>query len=228
MYPTYTRTAAPILLNPDSDGDQAGIAPTQTATVFVVDDEPTVRDSVSMLLRSAGFVVEAFETADAFLRSYDPATPGCLLLDVRLPGISGMELQKQLIAQGIRLPIIILTGHGDVQMAVSAMKRGAMDFIEKPFVPAALLERVRHALDTDWRAREDAKIEGTIRARIEMLTRREKQVMELVVRGFPNKGIAAELGVTAKTVEAHRAHVMRKMETNSLPDLVRYCHICGV
>jgi FixJ family two-component response regulator len=165
--------------------------------------------------------VETFESADAFINSYYPGRSGCLLLDVRMPGMSGLELQEYLRANQIAIPVIIITGHGDVPMAVRAMKSGAVDFIEKPFNDELLLESIRYALALDVKQRDMQKQRAEIATRLARLTPREHEVMVMVTNGKANKEIAGNLGVSAKTVEAHRARVMEKMEANSLADLVR-------
>jgi RNA polymerase sigma factor (sigma-70 family) len=191
------------------------------ATVFVVDDDQAMRSSLKWLIESVGLPVESFESADAFLKSYYPGRAGCLLLDVRMPGMSGLELQEYLNAHDIRIPVIIITGHGDVHMAVRAMKSGAVDFIEKPFNDELLLDAIRNALSLDERQRGHRAERAELAARLAHLTPREHEVMEMVTEGRSNKEIANALGVSAKTVEAHRARVMEKMQAGSLAELVR-------
>lgn len=191
------------------------------ATVFVVDDDNAMRSSLKWLIESVGLGVESFASADEFLDSYYPGRAGCLLLDVRMPGMSGLELQEYLNAHDIRIPVIIITGHGDVHMAVRAMKSGAVDFIEKPFNDELLLDAIRNALMLDERRRGHRAERAELAARLEQLTPREHEVMEMVADGRSNKEIANALGVSAKTVEAHRARVMEKMEARSLAELVR-------
>jgi FixJ family two-component response regulator len=190
-------------------------------TVFVVDDDQAMRNSLKWLIESVSMEVETFESADAFINSYYPGRSGCLLLDVRMPGMSGLELQEYLRANQIAIPVIIITGHGDVPMAVRAMKSGAIDFIEKPFNDELLLESIRHALALDVKQRDMQKQRAEIATRLARLTPREHEVMVMVTNGRANKEIAGNLGVSAKTVEAHRARVMEKMEANSLAELVR-------
>ncbi|MGD8912397.1 MAG: response regulator transcription factor [Candidatus Thiodiazotropha sp.] len=190
-------------------------------TVFVVDDDQAMRNSLKWLIESVSMQVETFESADAFINSYYPGRSGCLLLDVRMPGMSGLELQEYLRANQIAIPVIIITGHGDVPMAVRAMKSGAVDFIEKPFNDELLLESIRYALALDVRQRDMQKQRAEIATRLARLTPREHEVMVMVTNGKANKEIAGNLGVSAKTVEAHRARVMEKMEANSLAELVR-------
>ena len=196
--------------------------------VFVVDDDQAMRSSLEWLIESVGMKVETFASADAFLDSYYPGRAGCLLLDVRMPGMSGLDLQSYLTREEIRIPVIIITGHGDVGMAVRAMKAGAVDFIEKPFHDEALLASIQTALQHDQRQRELQSQRAEIAARLAELTPREHEVMAMVTEGRSNKDIASDLGVSAKTVEAHRARVMDKMRADSLADLVRMALIAGV
>ncbi|MCU7904800.1 MAG: response regulator transcription factor [Candidatus Thiodiazotropha sp. (ex Epidulcina cf. delphinae)] len=190
-------------------------------TVFVVDDDQAMRNSLKWLIESVSMQVETFESADAFIRSYYPGRSGCLLLDVRMPGMSGLELQEYLQVNRIAIPVIIITGHGDVPMAVRAMKAGAVDFIEKPFNDELLLESIRHAMALDVKQRDMQSQRAEIATCLAHLTPREHEVMVMVTNGKANKEIATGLGVSAKTVEAHRARVMEKMEAGSLADLVR-------
>ena len=190
-------------------------------TVFVVDDDQAMRSSLQWLIESVGLAVESFASADEFLTSYYPGRAGCLLLDVRMPGMSGLELQEYLNAHEIKIPVIIITGHGDVHMAVRAMKRGAIDFIEKPFHDEVLLDAIRNALNLDERRRGYQAERAELAARLAQLTPREHEVMDMVTEGKSNKEIAKTLGVSAKTVEAHRARVMEKMQAGSLAELVR-------
>ncbi|MCH7885971.1 MAG: response regulator transcription factor [Planctomycetes bacterium] len=190
-------------------------------TVFVVDDDSAVRHSLRWLLESAGLLVETFETAQAFLQAYHPERPGCLVLDVRMPGLSGLDLQDQLQAQHITLPIIIITGHGDVPMAIRALKGGAIDFIEKPFSEQLLLDRIHQGIALDAKQRIKHAQHTVIQEKIDRLTPREREVMGFVVDGKANKQIAALLERSQKTIEIHRANFMRKMEVDSLAELVR-------
>ncbi len=190
-------------------------------TVFVVDDDEAMRDSLRWLIESVGLRVECHDSAESFLESYYPGRSGCLLLDVRMPGMSGLELQEYLQQHEIDIPVIIITGHGDVPMSVRAMKKGAIDFIEKPFNDELLLDAIRNALAVNEKQREKRALRAELAARVATLTPREHQVMEMVTAGRSNKEIAAELGVSAKTVEAHRAKVMDKMQAGSLAELVR-------
>ncbi len=191
------------------------------ATVFIVDDDEAVRDSLSMLMRSVSQKAETFSSAREFLEQYDPERSGCLVLDIRMPGMSGMELHQELSDRGAILPIIFVTGHGDVPMAVEAMQRGAVDFLQKPYRDQDLLDRINAALDLDTKNRAELGQVDTIRERIETLTPREREVMEMVVNGKANKVIAADLGVSQRTVEIHRGRVMEKMRARSLAHLVR-------
>jgi RNA polymerase sigma factor (sigma-70 family) len=190
-------------------------------TVFVVDDDQAMRNSLKWLIESVGVVVENFSSADDFLARFQPSRTGCMVLDVRMPGMSGLELLEQLGQRGISIPVVIITGHGDVPMAVRAMKAGAIDFIEKPFNDEALLDAIRRALafSEEQCSHQDEHLQ--ILQRLQHLTPREHEVMEMVTDGRSNKEIANALGVSAKTIEAHRARVMEKMQAGSLAELVR-------
>ena len=190
-------------------------------TVFLVDDDPAVRDAVGLLLRASGLTVEAFAGAVDFLASNAACRPGCLVLDVRMPEMSGLELQKKLNAAGCRIPIIFMSGHGDVPMAIRAMKAGALDFIEKPFTGERLLTRVHEALTIDARERCRQAQRDTAITRLTRLSPREREVLDRVAEGQYNKTIAAELDISISTVEIHRRRVMEKLEANSLADLIR-------
>ncbi len=190
-------------------------------TVFIVDDDEAMRESLTWLIESVGLTVKTFASADEFLQSYYPGRAGCLLLDVRMPGMSGLELQKHLREQQLTVPVIMITGHGDVPMAVRAMKSGAIDFIEKPFNDEQLLESIRNALAVDDTRRDQQSFKAGVASRLSQLTPRESEVMEMVTSGKSNKEIANLLNVSAKTVEAHRAKVMEKMQAGSLAELVR-------
>ncbi len=190
-------------------------------TVFVVDDDRAMRDSLRWLLESVGLTVRTYPTAADFLREYEPSQPGCLVLDVRMPGMSGLDLQAELVRRGAGLPTIVVTGHAEVPMAVRAVKAGAVDFIEKPFSDQLLLDRVRQALEIDRQEREIRLRREEACRRLEALTAREREVLSLVVAGKANKEIAADLGLSPKTVEVHRAHVMSKMAVDSLAELIR-------
>ncbi len=190
-------------------------------TVFVVDDEADIRDALRMLLGSVGLKVETFGSAREFLKGYDPSRPGCLILDVRMPGMSGPELQEQLRTNRIQIPVIIITGHGDVPTTVRTMKAGAIDVIEKPFNDQVLIDRVQQALARDARQREAAAGVKAIERRLARLTPREREVMEGIVQGKLNKVIAADLGLSTRTVEIHRARIMEKMQAKSVSKLVQ-------
>ncbi len=191
------------------------------ATVFIVDDDAAVRRFLLGLIASVDLPVEAYASAQEFLDAYEPGRPGCLLLDVRMPGMSGLELQTKLVERAIRLPVIILTGHGDVQVAVRAMKVGAFDFIEKPFSNELLLDRIQKAVTESVHADNNRAEQDEIIGRIRRLTPRERQVLDLVVAGETNKGVASRLDISEKTVETHRARVMEKMCAKSLAGLVK-------
>lgn len=192
------------------------------ATVFIVDDDPGVRRSLRMLMKSVGLPCETFESGQDFLEAFDPNRPGCLVLDVRMPGMSGLELQEKLAAMGGPTPpVVFMTAHGDVPMAVDAMKSGALDFIQKPFRDQEMIDRIQKALILDKQSRKSNAGKDEILARMERLTPREREVLDLIVTGKPNKGIAFDLGVSERTVEIHRSRVMRKMEAESLASLVQ-------
>ena len=191
------------------------------ATVFVVDDDQAMRNSLKWLIESVGVQVESFASADEFLAQYQSGRHGCLVLDVRMPGMSGLDLQEQLAQQNINIPVVIITGHGDVPMAVRAMKSGAIDFIEKPFNDEVLLDAIRRALAFGEEQRSHQVENLQIQQRLHHLTPREREVMDMVTEGRSNKEIANILGVSAKTIEAHRARVMEKMQAGSLAELVR-------
>lgn len=190
-------------------------------TVFAVDDDVAVLESLTLLLRSVGLPARTYGSASEFLDAYDPAAPGCLVLDVRMPGMSGLELQERLHALGSKLPIIFITAHGDVPMAVKAVKAGAVDFIQKPFRDQELIDKIQRALKVDAHLRMQVADLDEISARLSSLTPREKEVMEGVVAGKVNKVIAHELGLSQRTVEIHRARVMEKMQAKSLAQLVQ-------
>jgi FixJ family two-component response regulator len=196
--------------------------------VFIVDDDLSVRRSTERLIRSAGFKVLTFTSAGEFLASPRPEGPACLVLDVRMPGLSGMELQRELTQSGIHIPIIFITGHGDIPMSVRAMKAGAVEFLTKPFRSRSLLEAVRAAIETDRSANKARSETGELRQRYEQLTPREREVMALVVAGQLNKQVASELSTTERTIKFHRAHIMQKMGVESLADLVRMAQKLGV
>lgn len=191
------------------------------ATVFVVDDDEAVRTSLRLLLKSVGLPVETFDSASGFLDQYDGNRAGCLVLDIRMPGMSGLDLQQALNERHSILPIVFITGHGDVPMAVEAMQAGAVDFIQKPFRDQDLIDRINKGLTKDGEMREALRARDDIRTRIAELTPREREVLDLVTAGKANKVIAGDLNVSQRTVEIHRARVMEKMNANSLAHLVR-------
>jgi two-component system, LuxR family, response regulator FixJ len=190
-------------------------------TVFVVDDDDAVRDSLSVLLESAGYTVRPFSSSPAFLDQAASLPFGCALIDIRMPDIDGLDLQEKLRARGIDLPIIIITGHGDVPMAVRAMRAGAIDFVEKPFAEDVILAGIVRALDQGERRRREAAGSEAIVERLALLTGREREVLDQLIIGHPNKVIAANLDISPRTVEIHRARVMDKMQARSLSELVR-------
>jgi RNA polymerase sigma factor (sigma-70 family) len=196
--------------------------------IFVVDDDKAVRDSLRWLLESVGHPVETYDSAREFLTAYNTNRSGCLVVDVRMPGMSGLELQELLASREISIPIIIITGHGDVPMAVQAMKAGAVDFIEKPFNDQVLLDRIQFCLLEETKQRQDKENKAQLIERIEQLTPREREVLEGVVAGKLNKVIADELGISIKTVEIHRSRVMEKMSAGSLAELVAMCIQAGI
>jgi len=196
--------------------------------VFVVDDDVRVRDSLRWLLESVSLPVETFGSAADFLHACDPHCHGCLILDIRMPDISGLQLQDILAERGFRLPIIMLSGHGDVRTAVRVVQKGAVDFIEKPYNGQELLDRIHSVLATDARRHREESANMAICKRIGSLTPREREVLDWVVSGTSNKRIAAELGISIKTVEVHRARVMEKMAAKSVAELTAMRIICGL
>ncbi len=189
-------------------------------TVFVVDDDPAVLRGLRLLMKSVKLNVETYLSAQEFLDDYDPAQPGCLLLDLRMPGISGLELQEILRTRNIPIPIIIITGYGEVPAAVQAMRKGAVDFLEKPFNDQVLLDHVQKAIAEDAQIRQQRAEQEAVLARLALLTPREREVMDLVIAGKSNKVIASQLGISPKTVEFHRSQIMKKMKADSVAGLV--------
>ena len=213
-------TAAPR--KPDDGKDH------EESVVLVIDDDESMREALKGLLRSVGLRVEVFASAAALMRSALPDVPSCLVLDVRLPELSGLDFQAELLAAGVHVPIIFITGHGDIPMTVQAMKAGAVDFLTKPFRQQEMIHAVTRALAIDKKRRSDAVVTDALRRRYESLTAREREIMALVSAGMRNKRIAADLGISEITVKVHRVHVMRKMHTNSLADLARMADQLGL
>jgi len=197
------------------------VIPEDTPAVFIVDDDANVRRSIQDLLSSVALRSEAFASAQEFLHNRPADCPGCLVLDVRLPGMSGLECQRLLAEAGVTLPIIFITGHGDVPMTVRAMKSGAVDVLSKPFRPQELLDAVQQAIGRDRKVRDKRRETAEVQHRYETLTAREREVMDLVVSGLLNKQIAAKLGTGEHTVKVHRGHAMAKMKADSVPALIR-------
>jgi len=196
--------------------------------VFVIDDDPSMRDSLQDLLQSVGMEARVFRSTQEFLRAERPDAPGCLVLDVRLPGQSGLDFQRTLATSGIELPIVFISGHGDIPMTVRAMKAGAVEFLAKPFRDQDLLDAIHGGIERDRARRGDAALVAQLRELFASLTEREREIMALVVAGRQNKQIAAELGVSEVTVKAHRGQIVRKMKAKSLPELVRMADRLGL
>ena len=198
------------------------------ATVFVVDDDPSIRRAIKRLVESVGLHVELFGSAAEFVSSNHPEVPSCLVLDIRLPGISGLDFQRELSQANVHIPIIFITGHGDIPMSVRAMKAGAVEFLTKPFRDQDLLDAIQVALERDGKRRQQQAETAGLRDRLQSLTPREREVLPLVVSGLLNKQVAAEMGTTEATVKVHRSQLMRKMGADSLPDLVRMAEKIGI
>jgi len=199
---------------------ESPVAPEQK--IYVIDDDEALRDSLVWLLESSGYRVAAYESAELFLSTYNAAMTGCLVLDVRMPGMSGLELFEELSRRHCTLPVIFITGHGDVPMAVSAVKKGAVDFIEKPFGDRDMLGLIEQCLAAEARSRGKRRLEAETARRLDHLTQREREVLDLIIAGKLNKQIADVLGISIKTVEVHRARVMEKMGARSLAELVQH------
>jgi FixJ family two-component response regulator len=196
--------------------------------VFVIDDDASMRDAVSRLLNAVGLTVQTFASAREFLAGRLPDVPGCAVLDVRLPGLSGLDLQREMVERGIHIPVIFITGHGDIPMSVQAMKAGAVEFLTKPFRDQDLLDAVRSGIQLDRQGRKERAELAELRDGLRQLTPREREVMSLVVAGLLNKQIALRLGTSEKTIKIHRSHVMQKMRADSLADLVRMSQKLGM
>ena len=196
--------------------------------VFVIDDDASMRDAVSRLLNAVGLTVQTFASAREFLAGRLPDVPGCAVLDVRLPGLSGLDLQREMVERGIHSPVIFITGHGDIPMSVQAMKAGAVEFLTKPFRDQDLLDAVRLGIQLDRQGRKERAELAELRDGHRQLTPREREVMSLVVAGLLNKQIALRLGTSEKTIKIHRSHVMQKMRADSLADLVRMSQKLGI
>jgi FixJ family two-component response regulator len=204
------------------------VASAEEPIVFVIDDDASVREALRNLFRSVGFRVEVFGSASEFLQSKLPDVPSCLILDIRLPRVSGLDFQAELADAGIHIPIIFMTGHGDIPMSVRAMKAGAVDFLTKPFRDQDMLDAVTTAIERDRNSRNEAKILSSLQALFATLTPREQEVMAMVTAGLMNKQIAAKIGVAEITVKIHRGHIMKKMAAKSLADLVRMAQTLGI
>jgi FixJ family two-component response regulator len=202
--------------------------PEQSSIVLIVDDDPSIRTALARLLKSVGLQTEVFASAADMLQTRLPDTPSCLVLDVRLPGQSGLDIQSELVKRNCHIPIIFMTGHGDIPMTVRAMKAGAIDFLPKPFRDQDMLDAISKAIQNDRKRRDHEKAVGGLKAQYELLTAREREIMALVVTGLMNKQVAAEIGIAEITVKIHRGHIMRKMGAKSFADLVRMADVLGV
>jgi FixJ family two-component response regulator len=214
-------------VKPGSDPRRTSPA-VSSSTVYVIDDDAALRDALSSLFRSVGLQVQPFASASELLKGKLPETPGCLVLDIRLPGVSGLDFQAHLATAGIHMPIVFMTGHGDIPMSVRAMKAGAIDFLTKPFRDQDMLDSVFAALERDRKRWEDDKAAAAVSALYQTLTSREKEVMFFVTKGLMNKQIAGEMGLSEITVKIHRGHVMQKMAVHTLADLVRIAERLGL
>lgn len=201
---------------------------TAKPTIHIVDDDEAIRRSLSFMLKTAGYPVQLYADGESFLKAADHIEEGCVLLDVRMPGIDGMEVQRRLRARGIMLPVVIMTGHGDVDLAVAAMKAGATDFLEKPFEKAALIDCLSSAGEAALAERGLSARRAEAQARLNVLTDREREVLEGLVAGLPNKTIAYDLGISPRTVEIHRANLMQKLDVKSLADALRIAFQAGM
>lgn len=196
--------------------------------VFIVDDDQAVRQSLTALAESIGLMAQTFGKAEDFLNAYDPAQPGCLLLDIRMPGMSGLELQSKLNAEGIHIPVIIITEHGDIPMAVSALKAGAVNFIEKSCKDQLLIDNINKAIEIDAKLRCRQAARAEVVAKVGLLTSREREIADLLLQGRSNKNIGYDLGISQKTVDFHRVNILRKMGVDSLVSLLRLMHRAGL
>jgi FixJ family two-component response regulator len=223
----YPRAAGEAIVSRGAPS-QSDLARAEEPIVYVVDDDAVMREALSSLFRSVDLPVKVFSSAHELLQGTLADRPSCLVLDIRLPGVSGLEFQGELVKAGIHIPIIFMTGHGDIPMSVRAMKAGAVDFLEKPFRHQEMLDAVALAIEQDRKQREQHKTLAELQARFESLTPREREVIGLITAGLMNKQVAGEMGVTEMTVKIHRGHIMRKMQARSLADLVRMAEALGV